>query len=92
MLGGGKGCRRRTNRFVIHNSSEDSGLVSDLLTVRESSILHETEDKVLVAGAMARMEDAREEPMETAQGSFYSIEIGEVQGASRLEDTKGLPK
>jgi hypothetical protein len=41
-------------------------------------MLHETEDGVAGARAMARMEDARQEPMETAGDAFPFIEISEV--------------
>jgi hypothetical protein len=37
------------------------------------------------------MDDAGEESMETASAVLSLIEIDEVQGASWLEDTTGLP-
>jgi len=41
-------------------------------------MLHESEDAVVGARAMARMEDAHEESMETAREAFPFIEISEV--------------
>jgi hypothetical protein len=69
--------------------------VIDLLRFRKTRIPYETEDNVMGARAMAQMEDASEEKMnarkETTRGMLSFIEIGEVQGTSRLEDTTGLP-
>jgi hypothetical protein len=48
------------------------------MRVHESGMLYETEDGVAEARAMARMEDARQEYMETAGDVLPFIEISEV--------------
>ena len=68
----------RPKGSVIHDASQESRLVSDLLGLGESGFAHEMEDDVMLARAMARVKLTGDEPVEATRGALASPEIGEV--------------